>query len=273
MNISSDRIGDRNEMLKRRKKMTDINEKEKKRMQVYEVLNLPIICRKGEKIIRKDNIIYSGQKYYCKADADMSDLSLGFYEILYKDILKDNSLLKEKGYLINKEFAGDTMNSFNTIKSKCLKGQNTDDEAMWPEYLKSFKESYHCLANFWLLPLEMGRTLRGELNKANRAKDYMDRFLLLIKNKYDTINQEIKREYFVCFESWKTFLSKHYLYNTFVVEKDNETNILQYSNQECQEIINSMRKAISQRAEKISKSDKMEELWIYFNQYGLIKDN
>lgn len=124
---------------------------------------MPICCDKRYNgIFRVNNKINTGQKYYSSADEDMSDFAIGFYNILYKESLNSNPILKNDGYLLNKEFAGDTMNSVNTIENitpgagKTIKERT--EEGKWPEYLQNYHDKYHCLANFWLLPMDVGRT-------------------------------------------------------------------------------------------------------------------
>ena len=119
---------------------------------------MEIQCNKKEyKTIKRSkcqdrDVIKTSQKYIRKNDPDMSDFAIGFYEIIYKDILNGKTILDEKGYLQNKElFAGDTMNSFRTIKRRNPK----------ENILKKYEYQYHCLANFWLIPMEMGRTIKG----------------------------------------------------------------------------------------------------------------
>ena len=88
----------------------------KKEDQIHEILFMPIYCdKKHDKISCEDNKIKTGQKYSSTADEDMSDFAIGFYEIVYKDILNSKPLLEHNGSLCNNEYAGDTMNSFNTI--------------------------------------------------------------------------------------------------------------------------------------------------------------
>ena len=58
---------------------------------------MPVFCSSEEGISRDNNIIVSGQtywpykKYPQPLDQDMSDFAVGFYEIIYKDILVDNN--------------------------------------------------------------------------------------------------------------------------------------------------------------------------------------
>ena len=50
----------------------------------------------------------------------MSDFAIGFYSILYKGPLNNNPILDKKtNKLVNNNFAGDTMNSFNSI-ANCI---------------------------------------------------------------------------------------------------------------------------------------------------------
>ncbi|MGL5087167.1 MAG: hypothetical protein ACRC68_15880 [Clostridium sp.] len=94
------------------------------------------------------------------------------------------------------------MNSFNTIANitpgagKSSKTRTPDKN--WPEYSRNYFNRYHYLANFWILPMETGRTTKGVLNKAIKPiNDYMDRFLELIHSeiRFDGCD----REYFRCF--------------------------------------------------------------------------
>ncbi|CUU47518.1 hypothetical protein [Clostridium beijerinckii] len=75
--------------------------------QVYEILLMPIYCdKKHGKISREDNKIKTGQKYRSMPDEDMSDFAIGFYEIIYKDMLNSKPLLEHNGSLCNNEYSG-----------------------------------------------------------------------------------------------------------------------------------------------------------------------
>lgn len=128
-----------------------------KAKQIRELLLIPISCdKKINGISRKDNRILSGQKYYSSADEDMSDFAIGFYEIIYRDILGNIPILDFRGALHNNEFAGDTMNSFNTIanvthgagKSRLQRTPIIE----WHEYLREYHMRYHSLQIFGLFP-------------------------------------------------------------------------------------------------------------------------
>lgn len=241
--------------------------------QVYELLLMPIYCnKKFNEITRRDNQILSGQKYYSSADEDMSDFAIGFYEILYKEILDNSSILNQWGFLQSNEFAGDTMNSFNTIANitpgagRSRAKRTSFDE--WPEYLQEYHKKYHCLANFWILPMDIGRTISGGSNKAKKPiSDYMDRFLQML---HDEILFDIcDRDYFKRFNSWYDFRNKHFLDESYIV---NESEIKMYSNSNIDNTMNFTREALKKmmyRAECIARSKYADELWRYFDKLQL----
>ena len=244
----------------------------KKNDQVREILLKPIDCDKSQsKVYLSENRVISGQTYYSSADADMSDFSIGFYEIIYKEVLKGKPILGQKGSLKNSEFAGDTMNSFNTI-ANCTPGagkssrQRTEKEE-WPEYLRGYQTQYHCLANFWILPMEIGRTTKGKLNKSIKPiSDYMDRFLQLVESEVSYNGRD--REYFKSFSGWNDFVSKHFL-NGYL---DNNQQIELYSyfdEKGHPNFITSALQKIEQRATCIAESEYANELWEYFDELKL----
>lgn len=247
--------------------------KKEKQMQVQDILLMPICCDKSNKSVSHDgNIILSGQSYRGYADADMSDFAVGFYEIIYFNILNSNTLLNNKGRFIDKSFAGDTMNSFNTIANKTPRAgkskKQRKDEALWPQYLQDYYRKYHCLANFWLLPMEMGRTLSGELNKASNAKDYMDLFLKIIysQTKFDR-KDRFYNTYFSSFKSWDDFIEKHFLDGYYVNES---SEIDMYHTRNSYVIISKVLEKIKKRAENIASSQYTNTLWEYFSRFDLL---
>ncbi len=199
----------------------------------------------------------------------MSDFAVGFYEILYQNLLDSNHMLDKYGNLINFEFAGDTMNSFETTanrtpgagKAKVLR----TPESEWPEYLREYAHSYHCLANFWVLPMETGRSIQGKLNKARRALDYMDRYLLVLYDEVKFDGEE--RFYHNCFQNWQDFLDTHFLQSGYL-EGD---TIRIFSQGTAEEFIRGAIKAMEGRAKDIAKSKYAEPLWAYFDRNGLIQ--
>lgn len=249
-----------------------------KREQVYMVLMKPVKYStkrtSHEKAIieMKEDVIYSTQLYNGMLDCDMTDFACGFYQIVYKDFLYNANIQSvvnvEKG-LNDIEFAGDTMNSFNTVanlvkeagKSKKLR----TNENMWPLYLKEYKYTYHCLANFWLVPMPIGRTL-DELSKAKRTKDYMDRFLKILQKDFQTYVKEFPKYFSAMDESLNEFMEIHFLKDSYI----QNNQILKFSNGKPQDIISIIHQLNKERAMTIAKSDKVDELWSYFNKHGLI---
>ncbi|MDO4799577.1 MAG: hypothetical protein Q4A52_03550, partial [Bacillota bacterium] len=104
-----------------------------KKQQVYRILTMPIISDKNAGGFQiRDGKIYSGYR---------------------------KSLLDAQGYLVDKEFAGDTMCSFHTVANRTPGAGSSASRRTapenWPQILREFYRSYHCLANFWLLPMEL----------------------------------------------------------------------------------------------------------------------
>lgn len=189
-----------------------INKKET----VKEVLLLPIICTKKEKKIYRDgtNIIHTGQRYCRRADEDMSDFAVKFYEIVYKDILiaQGGSLLDDRGRILNCNFAGDTINSFNSI-ANIVPGVGKSQKqrrpyAEWPNFLKEYYYKYHCLANFWILPMRIGRRSM-KLNKY----DSVDIFLNRLKGDYNILRQDT--DYVKYIKDDIAFVEKHFVGNSY----------------------------------------------------------
>ena len=92
-------------------------------MPIENISLLPVECNIKEpiKICIYDNKIYSSKKYhrYNVFDPDMSDFAVEFYQIIYKKKLKEQEYEILKGNILkNKEFCGDTMNSYKTIAKK-----------------------------------------------------------------------------------------------------------------------------------------------------------
>ena len=120
-----------------------------------------ILLKRYKCVQMVDGEIRSPQKYYCTADCDMSDFAVGFYEIIYRDnLLNENkNILAEYGRFKNKELAGDTINSFNSLANVILDETNKtrSNQDKGPDYLIEYEKRYHCLANFWVIPMRHGR--------------------------------------------------------------------------------------------------------------------
>lgn len=261
-----------------------------KKKQVYEVLLTSIECTKYSggikgkvEIFREGNKIKTTQTYYpykkwgIPLDPDMSDFAIGFYAIIYKEILKESILNKDDGFS-NKEFAGDTMNSFNSIANLVPEAGKSSYKRTpfnnWPEYLQNYYKRYHCLANFWILPMEVGRKLDNEFSKGcyykNKTQDYMDRFLQLLKENFKKY-QERYREYFKELDTIDKFADYHYLIESYLYENN---AVYLFSNKDPMNpefMISSIEDRIKIRATIISESECADELWNYFNKLNLFR--
>lgn len=200
---------------------------EQKQKIVQEILKTPIIasstyyskpCLVSDS--ENNNYIISGQRYKGCADEDMCDFSIGYYNVIYeKDILENSN--------ITEIFAGDTM----------------------IDNYKKELNNYHCLANFWILPMKVGRSC----GRLNRARLRMDSFLKKLLENYGSYKENYK-EYFIEF-SEETFVEKHYLNGSF------------FANNTVVEIntVDDARKCISIRAENLSKK-KFKDLYDFFEE-------
>lgn len=245
-----------------------MNSLEDKQNYVYKILLTPIYCNKEYSNIEyKEDKILTGQKYIRSADEDMSNFTIGFYKILYKDILQQNPILKENGNLFNNEFAGDTINSFARIANRTPGAGKSNKERTleryWPDYLVLFNKQYHCLANFWMIPMGIGRTLH-KWSKAKKSWDYMDRFLkTYIENK--EIYIKMYPTYFSAFDGIKDFAQRHFLLGSYInanMEIDIYSDTKKYDSHA---VIKRMQEKVELRARCISESKYTTELWEYFN--------
>ncbi|MDF7669340.1 hypothetical protein [Lactobacillus sp. ESL0703] len=239
-----------------------------KKNQVRKILLMPIeVISHSNFICKYQNKIYSGQSYSSGFDPDMSDFAVGFYEILYKNIIPENHLLTSNGQLINENFDGDTMNSFKYIANQIIEEKNKlgELENNWQKYLLNYYNNYHCLANFWLVPMKVGRTITRYSKGNRRYQDYMDQYLNYLYENWDTLKRE---EYFDQFTSWQDFVNQHFLYKSYIKENYQVNNYSSSKNPE--EIIFRMTKMIEERAESIASSNFCEELYAYFEKCGLI---
>lgn len=270
-----------------------LNEKEREILIRILTMRIPYDkINKTDKIFMKNSVIISTQVYnsYGKVniDSDMSDFAVAFYEILYKDILKeakirrDNvsneeevNILNDDGTTINKNFIGDTMNSFKTIANKYIRfydlGNNVEYNTPISELpsieIKRLRRMYDCLANFWMIPMEIGRGIISKHAKyeKNGRKDYMDDYLIYVKNNWNGLNQdENVGKYFELFDDFDDFCKQHYIPLEYVPSN---------AEQETTHTINDMINFIDKRAELIADGDKASDLFDYFKDIGLIEYN
>ena len=225
--------------------------------QVRDTLLKPIVCIKPiKKPFIHNDIIYTGQTYYSTPDEDMSDFAVGFYNIVYGEILK-NGMLND-GHLLNKNFAGDTMNSFINI-AKLADFEKNPFETK--KALLDYYYSYHCLANFWVLPFNIGRR-SAKLN----LYDSFDEFLKKINNESDYKKTLGKYELYIDAIPYNDFLKKHFL-NDYT-----PTNIA-YKEDTVIDLIVNAKTMMELRASAIANSDKAAAIHKYFSELNLIKEN
>lgn len=260
------------------------------REQVKEILKMPInterIRRRNEDIIeKKDKKIYSTQMYYSSFDPDMSDFAVGFYNIVYKDILEPEGVLDGK-YFRNKNFAGDTINSFNSI-ARLVSSANK-----LPNFLREYYNRYHCLANFWIIPMALGRN-----GKKLNYYDSADAFLNILNGNYDKLKKYT--DYYNSINNYDKFGKIHF-YNKFCeihfikgykpldytlkyTLDDILKNILKkYSIsgkdekqrvKDAEDIVQQAYTFIDTRADNICENAELcKELYDYFKKWHLIKD-
>lgn len=233
--------------------------------QVRKILLMPICSDKSCSgiIINEEKNICSQQLYHGMADPDMSKFAIGFYEIIYKDLLKGASILEvESGHLNDCCFAGDTMNSFNSIanitpgagKSKKMR----TPEEKWPKELIDYKKQYHCLANFWIIPMSIGRQSM-KLNKY----DSMDIFLECLEKDY----KGVLGKHCSYFESithdnsindYKRFKEVHFLQSYDPIIR------IEYCEENAIKLISQAMDRIKSRAKAICESKYCRDLWEYF---------
>lgn len=155
--------------------------------ELYRILLMPIEENEINGYRFCNEKIYSGYSYGRRFDADMSNVAIRFYSLLY-GIKEEDILSTDKRWV-----KGDTMNS-----SLLYYRPNAEKKKEWDE-------KKHCLANFWLLPMNIGRTpvrflSRKEKSlckhsKISRLHDYMDNFLLFIGENYNEY-YDVYDEYF-----------------------------------------------------------------------------
>ncbi len=234
-------------------------EKEKK---VSEVLKMPIKCQKkrGKIIIeKKDGMIISSQKYKGN-DPDMSDIAIKFYEIIYPNI----KVIDDNGKLLDCCFAGDTINSFNSLANRIPEaGKSTNQrthEDKWPIELKDYYYSYHCLANFCLLPMCIGRK--------GKKMNYYDSMPILLNNLKQHNNYEetmVKYvSYYNKFQNYNDFVKGNFLNSYKVMSLD------EYKETVPIVLINEAMNSIKDRADEIAKSAYGEKLYELFKELNLI---
>lgn len=261
------------------------DDKQKKRLKI--ILLAPIEYDKthinGFSFDSSRGIILSNQTYIpensdrVKFDADMSDIAVCFYESLYNLESEKNKKGKilDGTRLFDNEFAGDTMNNHKFV------ARYASDEKAY-----EWASKYHCLANFWLLPNDVGRTNKsnGNLCKGRairpaktvknfnaKTKDYMDRFLDQLSDNKAEYEDKFKR-YFSIFPiddmskfGNAHFLNDNYISNGVVVSFSRiDPDKTELKTEDVDSIIDSMDEKINERAKDIVNSSKGPVLYFAF---------
>lgn len=238
-----------------------------KKERVREMLLRPILCSKRMRnIYREEDTIYTGQDYYSTTDEDMSRFAVGFYNILYGDVLSEKGVLNGK-YFADCCFAGDTINSFNAIANLVPEAGGSNKqrtvEEKWPEFLREYHKQYHCLANFWVLPMCIGRR-SAKLNRYDSADMFLDK----IENDYKIIEQH--HRYWDRIGDYDKFCKKHFLHGYEPIKAEEVVEM--YVKRQPENLIHQAMKFIERRAESISSDpDMCENLYEYFQKLDILK--
>lgn len=220
---------------------------------LYKVLLMPIIEKDIREYQIEEDIIYSGFSYGNDFDADMSNVAVKFYSILYgvdEEEIVSNS---------NRYLKGDTMNASSPYYKPSI------------EKTSEWNRKKHCLANFWLLPMDIGRTpvkhlsdhkrLLCKHSKKSKLHDYMDKFLTFMNDNITDYYDEYK-EYFesihVEITSFSESFSKvHYLRDGYYFE--NKVKLIK--KEQLKYGYDVWERIIETRAYEIAVSDKWEKLY------------
>ena len=151
---------------------------------IKEILLKEISSEKAEKVREEGKKIISPQTYYSTYDPDMCDLSVAFYEILYKDILPGSGKILQKDTFCDKAFAGDTMFTFRKLKKSLLIAHKDNMAAIKriEEGMERLEGSYHCLANFWLIPMMHGRRYSKPGSGFDSQNSFVFKTQIFLKN-------------------------------------------------------------------------------------------
>lgn len=233
--------------------------KQEKEKIVKDLLLTPIIATKSihdiQLVENNNNVlkkyILSHQTYYSSIDEDMSDIAVKFYETIYHKEILDST-----GHLKDINIAGDTMNSYNQI----IRSKKCDEE-----HRLKLLYSYHCLANFWILPMDMGRTIKSR-SKQRIASDYMDRFLNYINEHFNGYKDDYLNE----FKNKEEFFKFHEIKESGYFDK-NTNKFVEIKVDDPNQTIDNMIEVIHKRAEYLSK-EHTEELFRLFVDEKLIQN-
>ena len=214
----------------------------------------------------------------------MSDIAVEFYNIVYRDILESKKILKEEGFykcaLENFAFAGHIMNSFNSIANNVPgAGQSakrrTEKKKWREEFLQKYHSQYHCLANFWILPMSIGRTD----TKWNNY-DSVDIFLNELKEDFSVLKEYA--DYFERLKTYDNFCEKHFIvgceplptdavYEMYHKRLNNKPKTETKFREDAKKLIEQAYNVMESRAESIASNDYVcEELYERFDELKIL---
>lgn len=168
--------------------------------------------------------------------------------------------------------------SFNTIAngiaSTELQWKGGKINILTDTYLIYYKSQYHCLANFWLIPMKHGRQSR----KKNRY-DSLDLYLEYLKENWKSLKKEEqvsygRGKYITAYDNYfrnkklkdfENFCKIHYV-------KESETGISSlYKNRQYMDIMDIAIISIFDRAKSISNDKEIySQLHAYFKKKGIV---
>ena len=208
------------------------------------LLPIEIVAGKEKHIEIKDNKILSTQSYRGR-DPDVSDAAIDFYFAIYNKIIVENKSLKDKN------FCGDTMMSYKSLK-RIYGIDNNPDKT-------------YCLANFWILPMHVGHSSPWTakqnlmyLSKSAKCGDDMWRFLQF----HEKERKSFRKEYKVYEDFFENFIEKHML-NGIEFDKLNKENSAEINRENFAEILE--KRADNLLCRKINEIEKMLKDWIINN--------
>lgn len=226
---------------------------------IINLLLMPIVASKSVRGItlatRSDTnkiCILSGQQYIGSVDEDMSDIAIEFYKVIYGI----NDILEDDGRLFNQEYAGDTMNSYQQITGRV---------SCTVERKMEWFDAYHCLANFWMLPMEVGRKGIKGYSKSQVSKDYMDGFLHVLKCRFEEYRCRYS-QFFKDTNCFEDFCKKQYIEKIYS-SNDEIKKITGFT--EADEGIGVMKNLVESRAELLAQKYK-DELFNMFKRIGIL---
>lgn len=231
--------------------------------QVKSILLMPLECtsQESEAVFEHEGRLFSSQAYK-GLDPDMSDLAVEFYKIIYNEQLGPEGEILKGRQLIEQDFCGDTMNSYRNMAKRLPDHQSG-----------AWQGQYHCLANFWLLPMHVGHssphTARRGLMKYSKSMkgtdDYVDRFLKKYLEDYDEYVEKFPK-YAAKFQR-ENFAEAHYLDGIYM--EAGEVILFSYpSDEEISGLPDQVMEKIRRRAELIA-NKKGDELARLFSRLGI----